>query len=200
MTASRSSPPRALSLFTRAQALRTGHFQLSSGLHSGQYVQCALVLKNPRTAAKLGKELAGLLPSGPRPDGVVSPAVGGILAGHEVARALGLDSVFAEREKDGKMAFRRGFALKRGGRYVAVEDVLTTGASTQELIQLVQSHGARVTAVLALVQRGTLKQNWKMPVRTLISLHIPTYAPDRCPLCREGLPVESPGSRRLRKS
>ena len=189
-------PKNYLRVFAREGALRTGHFLLSSGLHSGQYVQCALVLRRPAVASRLGRELARRLRGAPI-DAVASPAVGGILVGHEVARALKVEHIFAERE-GGRMAFRRGFHPKRGARYLVVEDVVTTGGSTREVMDAVRRAGGRIAGVAALVARGS-GYSWQAPFHALLALTIPSYQAERCPLCREGLPLESPGSKRLRR-
>jgi orotate phosphoribosyltransferase len=189
-----------LRLFVREGALLTGHFLLSSGLHSGQYVQCARVLRKPSIAARLAKALAALLKKrGAGVEIVAAPAVGGIVLGHELARTLKAESIFAER-KEGRMRFRRGFSVPRGARVLVAEDVVTTGKSTREVIQAVRAQGGRVVGVAALVRRGTssLETRGRIPFHALISLRLPACEPARCPLCREGVPLTSPGSKRLR--
>lgn len=185
-------------IFAAEGALRTGHFRLSSGLHSGQYIQCALVLRRPKVAARLGKMLAEKF-RGVKADAVVSPALGGILAGYELARALGVEFMFTEREQE-KMTLRRGFALRRGGKYIVGEDVLTTGRSTEEVVKVIRASGGKVVGAAALVARGPAPRNWTFPFHALLALSIPSYAPEKCPLCREGVPLSSPGSRHLRKT
>jgi orotate phosphoribosyltransferase len=191
-----------LRLFVREGALLTGHFLLSSGLHSGQYVQCARVLRKPSIAARLAKALAALLKKrGADVEIVAAPAVGGIVLGHELARTLKAESIFAER-KEGRMRFRRGFSVPRGARVLVAEDVVTTGKSTREVIQAVRAQGGRVVGVAALVRRGTssleTRGRGRIPFHALISLRLPACEPARCPLCREGVPLTSPGSKRLR--
>jgi orotate phosphoribosyltransferase len=189
-----------LRTFVREGALLTGHFLLSSGLHSGQYVQCARVLRKPSVAARLAKALAARLKKpGADVEIVAAPAVGGIVLGYELARALKAESIFAER-KEGRMEFRRGFSVPRGARVLVAEDVVTTGKSTQEVIQAVRAQGGRIAGIAALVRRGasSLEIKGRAPFHALISLRLPTYEPARCPLCREGVPITSPGSRRLR--
>lgn len=179
-------------------AIRHGHFQLSSGLHSATYVQCALVLQFPHHAERLGAALAAAL-GDVGAEVVVSPALGGVILGHEVARALGCRALFVERESTGALALRRGFALRTGERVVVVEDVWTTGGSTRETMRVVETAGARVVAAGALVDRGegfVTELRSLLPVRALLELSIPSYRPDQCPLCRAGTPVEKPGSRR----
>ncbi len=185
------------SLLESVGAIRHGHFQLSSGLHSATYVQCALVLQFPRFAERLGLALAAGL-GDERVDAVVSPALGGVIFGHEVARALGCRALFTERDASGAMSLRRGFSLAAGERVVVVEDVWTTGGSTREVIRVVEAAGARVVAAGALVDRGEgfadeLRKS--IPAHALLALRIESYPPPQCPLCKRGLPVEKPGSR-----
>ncbi len=179
-------------------AVRHGHFQLSSGLHSATYVQCALVLQFPRHAERLGAALAAAL-GDVGAEVVVSPALGGVILGHEVARALGCRALFVERDSAGAMALRRGFTLRVGERVVVVEDVWTTGGSTREAMRVVERAGARVVAAGALVDRGegfAAELRCSLPAHALLELHIPSYRPEECPLCRAGTPIEKPGSRR----
>ncbi len=178
-------------LFLESGALLSGHFQLSSGLHSGQYLQCALLLADPERAGLVGEALAGLAPG--RPDLVLSPALGGLIIGHEVARALKRRAFFAERE-NGVLSLRRGFVLRPGEKVVVVEDVVTTGGSSEEAIALARSAGAEVLGALAIVDRGAGSLGF--PLRSLLRMEIPSFKPEDCPLCREGLPLVKPGSRR----
>jgi orotate phosphoribosyltransferase len=183
-------------LFRGSGALLSGHFRLSSGLHSDQYFQCALLLCEPRTAGLLGDALGKLAQGEPwRPDVVVSPALGGVVIGHETARALGLKALFAERDPEGGLELRRGFSLRPGQRVLIVEDVVTTGRSTKETIALVRSFGADPVGALAIVLRGEAEPELGVPFRSLA--HWPARAFERrsCPLCSEGKPVEKPGSR-----
>lgn len=174
-------------------ALREGHFELSSGLHSPAYVQCALLLEDPRRARRVGRGLARLLAS-LRPASVVSPALGGVVIGHEVAEALGVPFRFTER-KDGAMTMRRGFRLGPGERVVIVEDVVTTGKSTQEAAAVVREAGGSVLAVGSVVDRTAGAQPFDVPFFSLIDLALPSWPPGECPLCREGGRPEKPGSR-----
>jgi orotate phosphoribosyltransferase len=178
-------------------AVRTGHFELTSGRHSGTYIQCALILEHPKHAEQLGRALAELFKD-LNVACVVSPALGGILVGYEVARALGVRSLFSERDKSGQMALRRGFQIQPGERVLVIEDVWTTGGSTRETIGVVEQEGGLVVAAGALIDRtgGTLELN--VSARALLEMEVPSYEPDDCPLCRAGALVVRPGSRYLR--
>ena len=182
-----------LALFRRAGALLEGHFRLTSGLHSNGYLQSALVLQHPADAGALGAALASRVASW-RPDVVLSPALGGVTIGHEVARALTVRALFAERA-DGNLTLRRGFALKRGERVLIVEDVVTTGGSTRETIDVATSSGAQVVGATALIDRSGGAASLGVPFEALARLALPTYEPANCPLCAQGLPVVKPGSR-----
>lgn len=180
-------------LFLKHGALLEGHFLLSSGLHSPNYMQCALVLADPAAASELGEALAKLLPE--KPDLVVSPAMGGLIIGQEVARALGVRHYFMERA-DGKLVLRRGFSLKKGETFVVVEDVVTTGKSSQEVVDSAAEHGAKALGVLSVVDRTGGKSGLAVPLRSLLSISIPTHRPEECPLCKDGKPpAVKPGSR-----
>lgn len=186
-----------LEIFKERGALLEGHFLLSSGLHSPRYLQCARVLMDPELATRLGRELAeGLRPAlGTRqPRAVVAPALGGVLVAHEVARAFGCHGLFTERQ-DGAMTLRRGFSLARGEPVVVVEDVITTGGSTREVMDTVRAQGAEVLAVGSLVDRSGGRADLGVPRSSLLSLDVPTYAADACPLCASGSRPEKPGSR-----
>lgn len=195
-----------LRMFEFAGAIRHGHFELSSGLHSGTYVQCALVLQYPRFAEKLGQALAALF-SDARIDAVVSPAIGGLIIGQEVARALpeprqsgggGVPAVFVERDASGMMTLRRGFSLNPDQHVLVVEDVWTTGGSTLETIRVVEEAGARVVAAGALIDRSGGKIDFEVETQSLIQLPIASYEPEDCPLCRQGSTAIKPGSRYVR--
>ncbi len=197
-----------LKLFEAAGAIRHGHFELSSGRHSGTYVQCALVLQYPRFAEKLGQALAGLF-SDARIDAVVSPAMGGLIIGQEVARALpepkqltggGVPALFVERDGSGMMTLRRGFSLAADQHVLVVEDVWTTGGSTHEAIRVVEEAGARVVAAGALIDRSGGEIDFEVETQSLIQLPIASYEEEDCPLCRGGSVAVKPGSRFVRTS
>jgi orotate phosphoribosyltransferase len=197
-----------LKMFEKAGAIRHGHFELSSGLHSGTYVQCALVLQYPRFAEKLGQALAALF-SDARIDAVVSPAMGGLIIGQEVARALpahsdaiggGVPAMFVERDGSGTMCMRRGFSLRPDMHVLVVEDVWTTGGSTQEAISVVEEAGGRVVAAGALIDRSGGKIEFPVESNALLGLTIESYEPDDCPLCRQGNVAVKPGSRFARSA
>jgi orotate phosphoribosyltransferase len=182
-----------LSLFRDCSALLDGHFRLSSGLHSPGYLQCALVLQHPPHAAALGDALASRVRD-LRPSAVLSPALGGVIIGHEVARSLGVRALFAERE-NAVLTLRRGFRLSAGERVVIVEDVVTTGGSTQETMNVAREAGAEVIAATAIINRSGGRAALDVPLHALVELSLPTYAPDACPLCASGIPLTKPGSR-----
>lgn len=182
-----------LDLFRRHGALLEGHFLLSSGLHSNRYLQSALVLQYPETARELGQQLADRLREY-EATVVVSAALGGLFVGHEVARALGVRSVFTERV-EGKMSLRRGFSATKGERAIVVEDVITTGRSTRETIDAIEAAGGQVVAAAALIDRSGGKAELAMPVRTLVQLEVPSFSPEICPMCASGETLVKPGSR-----
>jgi orotate phosphoribosyltransferase len=187
------TPDDLLDMFRRSGALLDGHFRLSSGLHSTGYLQSALVLQHPQQAEVLGRDLGTRVrPLGPTV--VLSPALGGLIIGHEVARALGVRAIFAERQ-DGALVLRRGFMLAENDRALVVEDVVTTGGSTRETMQLATAAGARVVGVAAIVDRSGGGSRFEVPFEALVSVTLPTYEPESCPLCARGLPVVKPGSR-----
>jgi orotate phosphoribosyltransferase len=184
-----------LDLFRRSGALLEGHFRLTSGLHSPGYLQCALVLSYPDSAERLGSALADRI-RGLRATVVLSPALGGVIIGHEVARALGVRALFAERQ-DSVLTLRRGFTLSERDRVLVVEDVLTTGGSTKETMDVARAAGAQVVGAASIVNRsgGTVK--FDVPLESLLDYALPTYEPENCPLCAQGLPVVKPGSRQV---
>lgn len=184
----------ALALYRRTGAYLEGHFRLSSGLHSTGYLQSALVLQNPADAAALGAGIAahvGTL----GPNVVLSPALGGLIIGHEVARALGVRAIFAERSGGTNLGLRRGFSLSPADRVLVVEDVFTTGKSTRETIDVAREAGAKVVGAAAIVDRSGGTIDFGVPAHTLVQLALPTYEADACPLCAQGVPVVKPGSR-----
>jgi orotate phosphoribosyltransferase len=185
-------------LMEETQALLTGHFRLSSGRHSRHYFQCARVLQYPGKAEQLGRSLAALCGSANegRIDLVASPALGGTVLGQEVARGLGVRHIFAERDASRQFSFRRGFHLKTNERVLLVDDVFTTGGSLKELADVVQAHGAQVIGLAALVERGVQREKqFVAPRYALLRLDLEDYDADACPACRDGVPVEKPGSR-----
>ncbi|PYQ88379.1 MAG: orotate phosphoribosyltransferase [Acidobacteria bacterium] len=204
-----------LDVFKRSGALLEGHFRLTSGLHSSGYLQCALVLQHPQHAEALGRAL-GERTRGLRPTLVLSPALGGIVIGQEVGRALGVRAIFAERQ-DGALTLRRGFIIGEGDRVLVVEDVLTTGGSTRETMQVAAASGGQVVGAASIVDRsgpsilrepqdrpehgrgatgsGRAARDLGVPYVSLLDIDLPAYEPDKCPLCAQRLPVIKPGSR-----
>ena len=193
--------PLSIEDFTACGSHQRGHFLLSSGLHSGDYLQCALYLAEPRRAAHAGSLIgAAMTEAVPDIDLVVSPAMGGLIIGHETARALGLPFLFTERA-DGEMVLRRGFAVAPGQRIIIVEDVVTTGKSTREVIEILEADGAEVVGLASLVNRsGNPNPFDPKPYRALLEASFPTWSADECPLCRDGVPIAKPGSRPIKKS
>jgi orotate phosphoribosyltransferase len=186
-----------LDLYRRSGALLEGHFRLTSGLHSPGYLQCALVLQHPQHAEMLGRAIADRTRD-LRATVVLSPALGGVVIGHEVARALGVRAIFAERQ-DGALTLRRGFVIAENDRVLVVEDVLTTGGSTRETMQVARAAGGQVVGAASIVDRsghaGARVAELGVAYVSLLSIDLPTYEPDKCPLCAQGLPVAKPGSR-----
>jgi orotate phosphoribosyltransferase len=183
-----------LALFRRAGALLEGHFRLSSGLHSTGYLQSALVLQRPSDAARLGSAIAERVKDW-KIDVVISPALGGLIIGHEVARALGVRAIFAERAGGTSLTLRRGFTLSPDERALVVEDVFTTGKSTRETIDVAREAGGNVVGAAAIIDRSGGTIDLGVPYHTIIQLSLPTYEADACPLCKRGMPVSKPGSR-----
>ncbi len=177
-------------------ALLEGHFELRSKLHSDRFFQCANVLRYPRRAQALCEELVSrmraILGQGGFADTVISPAMGGLPVGHEIARALDLGAIFAEKQ-DGKLVMRR-FALRPGERFIVAEDVVTRGGRVQETIDIVEGAGGIVAAVALLVDRSAGAVSFKYPTFSLLQLAPVTYEPANCPLCRQGIPIVHPGS------
>jgi orotate phosphoribosyltransferase len=187
-----------LDLFRAAGAYLEGHFRLTSGLHSPNYLQCALVLRHPTTAEELGRRLAaGLRQIVDDQIGlVVSPALGGLIIGHEAARSLGTPFLFTERDPESrKMVLRRGFTVQPGQTAVVVEDVITTGGSTRDVVDCLQAAGARVLAAGSIIDRSGGTADVGVPRVALATLQVEAHSPEDCPLCRQGLPLVKPGSR-----
>jgi len=186
-----------LALLRDSGALLSGHFRLSSGLHSPNYVQCALLLEEPRNAKAIGEALAEKI----RDLGatrIVSPALGGVIIGYTVAEALGVPFIFTER-KEGQMMLRRGFAVTRGEPVVIVEDVVTTGKSTRETAEVIAQQGADVVGFASILNRSGRDNPFDAPYRSLLALALETYDETNCPYCANGVPVDSPGSRYSRQ-
>ena len=185
---------QALDCYRKTGAILKGHFKLTSGRHSDTYMQSAKLFIDTKQSEIVCKALAEKL-AGEKIDLVVSPAIGGILMGYEVARQLGVPNIFAERE-NGEMTLRRGFAIEKGTKVVVVEDVVTTGGSVKEVVRLVQSMGAEVVAVASLVDRSNGNVDFGVKYVNLISMEVVSYEPDECPLCKEGkIDLIKPGSR-----
>lgn len=176
-------------------AVKKGHFQLTSGRHSDTYIQCARVLENPTLTNKLAQEAVDRLPDDLKIDLVASPAVGGILFGFAMAAALKVNMVFSER-KEGTMVFRRNFEIPQGARVLVCEDVVTTGGSVKEVCDLVEKAGGTVVGVVSLIDRGG-DRAFSHDFYPLIQMPTPSWAPDECALCKQEVPIDSPGSRRL---
>lgn len=186
-----------LQVFLETRALLRGHFELRSGLHSDQFFQCAQVLQHPRIAARLCQALTDKarleLGAGLKVDGVIAPAMGGLFVGHEVAKALDVVSIFAEKQ-EGRLVLRRGFTVAKGASYLVAEDVVTRGGRVQETVDIVEGLGGRVAAIVVLVDRSGGKAHFKAPLVSLLRMEPVTYEPAQCPLCAAGKPVEHPGS------
>ncbi|MGC8760556.1 MAG: orotate phosphoribosyltransferase [Bryobacteraceae bacterium] len=187
------SQSEVLDLFRATGAFLEGHFRLSSGLHSSKYLQCALVLQHPRHAETLGRALAERVPA--KVDLVASPALGGLIIGHEVARALAVRHVFTERDAERRMTLRRGFRILPGERVLIVEDVITTGGSSLEVAEVVRGLGGQVVAAASIIDRSGGAADLGVPRAALAVLEVENWPPDECPLCAQGIPVEKPGSR-----
>ena len=180
--------------FRRTGALLEGHFVLTSGLHSPQYLQCALVLQHPSEAEALARALAAHF-EGQGIETVAAPAIGGIVIGYEVARALGARSLWTERE-DGRMTLRRGFTVRPGEAVLVVEDVVMTGGTTRETVEALRAAGARVVAAASIIDRSGGRAEVGVPRFALATLDVPALAPAACPACQRGEPAVKPGSRK----
>ena len=183
-----------LELFQKEGVLLSGHFELSSGRHGDQYLQCALILQHPAWAEELCQMLAGRFRQ--KIDVVIGPALGGIIVSHEVARSLRVRGIFAERE-NGTLTLRRQFQIRKGEQVLVVEDVMTTGKSTQEVVDLVRQHGGVVVGIGALVDRSGGEARFNVPLEVLLRLDLKTFDPEDCPLCKKGIPSVKPGSRAI---
>lgn len=186
---------KLLELFKSTGALQHGHFKLTSGLHSPDYFQCAKVLQYPQYNEILCGEIARHFHDW-RVEIVVAPAIGGIMVGQEVARQMRVRGIFAERE-DSKMSLRRGFEIKEGERVLVCEDVVTTGGSVQEVVGIVRKAGGTVVGVASIVDRSKTPINFGAKFFPLLKMEVPVYQPEACPLCKENVPIEKPGSRKV---
>ncbi len=189
------SEKEILGIFKETGVLLEGHFLLTSGRHSARYLQCARVLQHPQHAARLCSDLARHF-AALMPDLCIGPALGGVIIAYETARSLGVRGIFAERDKEGKMTLRRGLTISPGDRVVVLEDVVTTGGSVKEVISLVRHMGADVVGVGTVVDRSGGTADFGVPFAALLTLEVETFEPEKCPLCREGLPAVKPGSRK----
>jgi orotate phosphoribosyltransferase len=182
-----------LDIFKKNDALLSGHFKLSSGLHSENYLQCALVLQYPDLSEKMSKTLAAKFNT--KPDLVIGPALGGVTLAYEVARALGVRGLFTERQ-DGRMTLRRGFSIKPGEKVLVCEDVVTTGGSTKEVIDVVKELGGVVVGVGSIIDRSDAPVDFGAPFHSLAKITVQTFKEGSCPLCKNCLPITKPGSRK----
>lgn len=189
---------RVLEIFKQTGVLMEGHFLLTSGRHSNQYMQCAKVFQYPIYTEELAKELA-LTFQADGVDLVIGPAIGGITLSYEMARCLGVKNIFAERE-NGTMTLRRGFEIPQGAKVLVVEDVVTTGGSVKEVIELVNQIGGKVIGVGAFVDRSNGKVEFGVKFNSILALEVKSYTAEDCPLCKAGIPVIKPGSRSLNKA
>lgn len=187
-----------LEIFHEKHALLTGHFKLSSGLHSQNYLQCALVLQYPDIAEKMAKEIAKKF-SKEKVDFVIGPALGGVTLAYEVARALKVRGLFTERQ-EGVMVLRRGFKINPGERALVVEDVITTGGSTKEVVGLVKAAGGSVVGVASIIDRSAEPVDFGVPFAALARIKVETYKEADCPLCKMNIPITKPGSRPASKN
>lgn len=182
-------------IFQDTGAMLTGHFRLTSGRHSDQYFQCALVLQHPRYTEALCRELAARFASD-KISAVIGPAMGGIIVSYEIARALGVRSLFTERE-NGVMTLRRGFSIEPGEKVLVVEDVITTGGSVREVIEVVRGLGGQVVGAGVLVDRSNGAVDLGARTEALLTTRVVSYTPEECPLCKQGIPAIKPGSRNI---
>jgi len=186
-----------LEILKKIGAIKEGHFRYTSGLHGQIYVQCATLLKDPALAAQVCEGMAAHFRKD-APDLVLGPAVGAVNLSYEVARQLGVPSLFAERNDEGKMVLRRSFEIQPGQKVLVVEDVITTGGTTREMIDLVTSLNGLVIGAASIVNRSRGKAQLSVPYFALLDLDVDNYPPEECPLCKAGIPVEKPGSRKIK--
>jgi len=186
-----------LEILKNIGAIKEGHFLYTSGLHGKVYIQCATLLKDPALSARVCEVIAEhFRPQ--KPEVVIGPAIGAINLSYEVARQLGVPSLFAERNDEGKLILRRSFEILPGQKVLVVEDVVTTGGTTREMIELVESLGGIVIGAASIVNRSGGKAKLPVPYFALLNLNVDNYEPEQCPLCKEGIPVEKPGSRKIK--
>lgn len=185
-----------ITIFKDKEVMLEGHFLLTSGRHSNQYMQCARLFQyadvSERICGQLAEQFAGI-----EIDMVAGPAIGGIIMAYEMGRQLGVKNVFAERE-DGKMTFRRGFTIPQGANVLVTEDVVTTGGSVKEVMELIRAHGGNVAGVGSVVDRSNGNVDFGVPFKAVLSVEVVSYAPDDCPLCAQGVPAVKPGSRKAK--
>ena len=186
---------KVLERFKETDAFLEGHFILSSGLHSPKYLQCALALQYPSDAAKFGRAIAEHF-TNENIETVASPAIGGLIIGYEVAKALNVRFIWTERE-NGVMTLRRGFSMKKAERILVVEDVITTGGSTRECIEALEKNGAKILAAASIIDRSNGAANVGVPRISLVSMEVPSYQPEDCPMCERGDKAVKPGSRKI---
>ena len=185
-----------MEILGKTGAYKTGHFKLSSGLHSGAYMQCALVMQDPIIAERLCGALARKF-ADKKPDVVIGPAMGGIIFAYELARALGAKAMFAERDKEGKMSLRRGFLVTPDTKVLIAEDVLTTGRSIKEVMELLKKDSVKPIGIGCIVDRRAIPIDvGGVRIESLIKREIPVFEENKCPLCKEGIPIRKPGSRK----
>ncbi len=189
------SEKRIKEIFQKTGVMLEGHFLLTSGRHSGRYIQCARLFQYPDLSELLCRELANKFQKD-RVDMVIGPAVGGIIISYEMGRILGTRAMFAERE-NGIMSLRRGFIIPENSNVLIVEDVITTGGSVKEVIELVHDVGARVAGVGVIIDRSGGNMDFGVKLESVISLDMPSYFPEECPFCKKSQPLEKPGSRIL---
>lgn len=184
---------QVIEICEKSGALLTGHFQLRSGRHSNRFFQAALLLQYPDKAEAVCRHLAEAF-AGVKIDSVISPAVGGLIVGQEVARAIGCRAIFADKE-DGRLILKRGFEIKPGEKVLVAEDVVTQGGRVQQTIELVRSFGGEVVGVAVVVDRSGGAAKFDVPMKSALQLTLPTYDPAECPLCRDGAAIDRPGSK-----
>ncbi|AEX84816.1 orotate phosphoribosyltransferase [Marinitoga sp. 1135] len=183
-----------MEILKKTNAILNGHFLLSSGLHSDTYIQCAQALKYPEYAEMLGKALSEKFNE--KPDYVVSPALGGLIIGYEVARGLKTPFLFTERNKEGVMELRRNFFIEENAKVIIIEDVITTGKSTLEVVKALEKYKPQIIGIGCIVNRSKKKDLNNIKIQSLVEIDAKTYEPDNCPLCKENIPAVKPGSRK----